>query len=235
MESFSIDRIEFLLDHRPGPQRGRSEKDRFILVKSKRVLDFYESLIPSAPKNILEIGMAEGGSLVYYDKLFSPTTLVGIDIRKDPIDALEQYRETRPYIKTFYGRSQDLPHTRAAAQSSFPDGIDLVVDDASHLYDKTLATFESLFPLVRAGGLYVIEDWAWSHRPAYQSPDSTWSNRPALTNLVFSLVVMSAACRVIDSVTVNDSLVQIRKGKGVLPQAKLDVSAFLRGREMAQL
>jgi predicted O-methyltransferase YrrM len=233
MQNFSIDGVEFLLDHRPGPQRGRSEKDRFILVKSQRVLDFYESLKPSAPKNILEIGMAEGGSLVYYDKLFAPTTLVGIDIRKDPIEALEIYRESRPHIKTFYGRSQDMPHTRAAAQSSFPDGIDLVVDDASHLYDKTLATFESLFPLVRSGGLYVIEDWAWSHRPAYQAADATWSNRPALTNLVFSLVVMSAVCRVIEQVTVNDSLVQIRKGKGVLPPSKLDIGGFLRGKQLA--
>ena len=37
--------------------------------------------------------------------------------------------------------------------------LDLVIDDASHLYGPTMASFEVLFPRLRPGGLYVIEDW----------------------------------------------------------------------------
>jgi len=52
------------------------------------------------------------------------------------------------------------------------DELDLVVDDASHTYEETRASFEFLFPLLSPGGIYVIEDWSWAHHPDYQSPDA---------------------------------------------------------------
>ena len=41
--------------------------------------------------------------------------------------------------------------------------LDLVIDDASHLLPETTASFNVLFPRLRAGGLFVIEDWSWQH------------------------------------------------------------------------
>lgn len=41
--------------------------------------------------------------------------------------------------------------------------LDLVIDDASHLLNETRASFETLFPLLGPGGLYVIEDWNADH------------------------------------------------------------------------
>ena len=38
-----------------------------------------------------------------------------------------------------------------------------MIDDASHLYEPSLASFETLFPLLRPGGTYIIEDWKWEH------------------------------------------------------------------------
>ena len=35
-----------------------------------------------------------------------------------------------------------------------------MIDDASHLYHPTVTTFELLFPRIRKGGRFVIEDWA---------------------------------------------------------------------------
>lgn len=43
--------------------------------------------------------------------------------------------------------------------SHAPDGFDLIVDDASHDGVLTRRTWELLWPLVRPGGFYVIEDW----------------------------------------------------------------------------
>ena len=37
--------------------------------------------------------------------------------------------------------------------------LDVVIDDASHRYRPTVASFEVLFPRLRPGGVYVIEDW----------------------------------------------------------------------------
>ena len=41
--------------------------------------------------------------------------------------------------------------------------IDLVIDDASHRLAETRSSFESLFPHVRPGGLFIIEDWRCDH------------------------------------------------------------------------
>ena len=38
-----------------------------------------------------------------------------------------------------------------------------MIDDASHKLDLTRRSFEMLFPLLREGGVYVIEDWAAQH------------------------------------------------------------------------
>jgi len=232
MNEFQLDEVHFVLDTRAGSQRGTSDTDSFILVKNPATLEFYESLRAVSPKNILELGMFEGGSMVYYDKLYSPERLLGIDIRETPIAALERYKRGRAHIKTFYDLSQDSPRARGVVQSNFPGGIDLVVDDASHLYPQTKASFEMFFPLVKPGGLYVIEDWAWSHRQQYQAPDSTWNAQPALTNLIFNLVVMTAMSRVIKSFTIYENLVCITKGRGMLPATKLDIRHGLRGRQM---
>jgi hypothetical protein len=232
METFALDGAQFVLDNRAGALRAKSDDNTFVLVKTRRILEFYESLREGAPKNIFEIGMFEGGSLIYFDKLFAPKKLVGVDIRRTPIPALERYREARPHIKTYYSRAQDQPGTRGAAQSNFPGGIDLVVDDASHLYPETKRSFESIFPLVKPGGLYVIEDWAWAHRPKSQEKGAAWSDRPALTNLVFELTVLTAVARVIETVTIRDDLVCIKKGRGMLPASNLDLSGYLRSRTM---
>lgn len=239
MEILKIDNVEFILDTSPGAKRAKSEESKFVLVKSPSVLAFYEGLCSkqldgrtTGPKTILEIGMFEGGSLVYFDKLYAPTTLVGIDMRREPIEPLEKYRESRSYIKTYYGRSQDKPGTRTAAQSNFPNGIDLVVDDASHLYEETKTTFENIFPLVKAGGMYVIEDWAWSHDKQQQGEDAVWHSRLALTNLILNLVMMTAVSRVVESVMVTEHLACITKGRGTLPANKLDLSQNLRGKNM---
>ena len=42
---------------------------------------------------------------------------------------------------------------------------DLIIDDASHLYSETKTSFETLFPQLRPGGLYIIEDWSWGCWP----------------------------------------------------------------------
>jgi hypothetical protein len=232
METFSIDDVEFVIDTRPGTERMTSKRNKFVLVKNRGCLDFYRNWQYQKPRTIMEIGMLEGGSMVFFDKLFAPDRLVGLDIRNRPIEALETYRKNRTNIKTFYGRSQDTPGTAQAARQNFPDGIDLVVDDASHQYAQTKATFGILFPLLTVGGQYIIEDWAWSHKPGHQKPDAIWAKADALTNFVFELVVMAGSYGVIESVLVRKELVCVTKGRGQLPENPFDLSGHLRGRPL---
>ncbi|MCV2891177.1 class I SAM-dependent methyltransferase [Ruegeria aquimaris] len=235
MKKFKTGGITFLQEIGSPDQRSVSKPDTFVIVKTDAMIDFYRHLTQYSPKTIMEIGMYEGGSLVWYDKLYKPSKLVGLDLRRKPIVALEEYRADKPHIATYYGRYQDKEGTRMAARQNFPDGIDLVVDDASHLYEQTKMTFKMLFPMVRAGGHYVIENWTWSHRPAYQNTDSIWADLPAMSNLVLELVIMASQSPVIESIHVDRGLVCVRKGRGVFKEEMFDLSGCLRGKSLTVL
>ena len=191
----------------------RSRAGDFVIVKDEAALRFYESLRPHLPLTIMEIGMFEGGSLVYFDKLFRPSRLVGVDRRVKPIEALEDYRKTRPHIETYYARFQDKAGVLQAARRNFPKGLDLVVDDASHLYFETRATFDMLFPLVREGGHYVIERW---RGPKWMRKGEDGEDETAVpaSKFVFELMDQIAETPAIESVTVRSEIACVRKGPG---------------------
>jgi len=229
--SFSIDDVTFLIDARPGQDRDVSTGKTFTLVKSHRSLRYYAELAKTfRPKTIFEIGMFQGGSMVLLDKLFQPDCLVGLDIAKDPIVPLENYCKTNPHIKTYYARSQDKPGTVMAARANFKNGIDFVVDDASHHYEKSKVTFKNIFPFVTKGGRYIIEDWQWSHKKAHQDPSHPWAHRPGLSNLVMELLLMSTANRTLDSIFLHDNVCSVTKGAGILPENAWDLDNILRGK-----
>ncbi|WBH17017.1 class I SAM-dependent methyltransferase [Sphingomonas radiodurans] len=233
--TFVLDGVTFLFDRAHGSERPRSDERRFVLCKSDQQIECYRTLTKYRPRDVLEIGLYEGGSLVLWDKLFAPRCLVGVDRRRQPVAALEAYRAERPHIRTYYGRGQDKPGTVMAARENFPTGVDLAIDDASHLYAETKATFAAIFPLVRPGGFYVIENWAWAHRPNAQSAAHAWHEQPALTNFVFELTVLAAASPAIQSVHVDAGLVAVRKGNGALPVTGLAVEQLLRGRALGEI
>lgn len=60
-------------------------------------------------------------------------------------------------ISTFYV-DQDSKESLEDLKKQLPDKIDVVLDDASHIFEKTVRTFESLYEKVADGGLYLIED-----------------------------------------------------------------------------
>ena len=166
--------------------------------------------------------MYEGGSLVYFDKLFKPSKLVGVDCRLEPIAALEEYREKRSHIATYYGRFQDKAGVLQAARQNFPKGIDLVVDDASHLFAPTKATFQMLFPLVRTGGHYVIERWRKSRHGFRETA------KPPLAMFVHELMALTAKTTVIERVIVSYDAVCVRKGVGSYNPQAFDLEAAMR-------
>jgi len=47
-------------------------------------------------------------------------------------------------------------------------GFDIVIDDGSHLNEHVVKTFEVLFPLLRSGGIYVVEDTQTSYWQTYR-------------------------------------------------------------------
>ena len=212
-KTFVLDDITFTLDITPGYNRRASEKDNFTLVKSRSYLKDYLALGDEKFDTILELGVFQGGSIVFFDKLFRPAKLIGIELAPTAVEALDDYiRLSAPHIKVFYNSSQDDERLlNAIVHEEFNGQLDLVVDDASHLYAQTRKSMEVLFPLLRPGGTYIIEDWAWSHRPNAQTKDHPWRKQPAMTNLVFEIISELGGSNEIESVYVNNNHVKIKK------------------------
>ena len=53
---------------------------------------------------------------------------------------------------------QEVPASFDALKAAFAVEFDVVLDDSSHIYANTIATFEALFSVVKTGGMYLIED-----------------------------------------------------------------------------
>ena len=108
------------------------------------------------PVTLLEIGIggyasrARGGASLRMWKAYFPAgTIIGLDIEdKSPL------AEER--ITILQGDQGDRGFLRELATSHGP--FDIVIDDGSHRSDHIIASFEALFPHVRDGGVYVVED-----------------------------------------------------------------------------
>ena len=154
--------------------------------------------------------------------MFHSKKIVGIDI-EDRTDSayFQQYvaqKRLCDRIRTYWNTSQtDRQALLDIVRSEFTGPLDLVFDDASHLYEPTKISFETLFPLLRPGGLYVIEDWAWHHWEPFERPKS-WNPAEHLTRLIFENVEAVGTNRgAIASVTVAPGFVGIERGEAEIP------------------
>lgn len=115
--------------------------------------------------HMLEIGVSGGGSLELWRKYFGPdATIFGVDVNPDCAARADAPTQVRI-------GSQDDPEflRRVAAEMG---EIDIVLDDGSHIGRHQEASFRTLFPLLKNGGIYAIEDlhtayWAGEYEGGY--------------------------------------------------------------------
>lgn len=115
----------------------------------------------------MELGIHRGGSAALVAAAARPSRLVAVDLSSQRADLLDRFiseRALADVIRPYYGLDQASPELRLTVDRELGgEDLDLVLDDASHLYGPTRKSFEMLFPRLRAGGVYVIEDWAGQH------------------------------------------------------------------------
>jgi cephalosporin hydroxylase len=198
--------------------RPPSTSAAFTIAKNDHYIRVYEQLASAfSPRSILELGILQGESYVFFDKLFKPLRMSAVEIKPQPVASLLQYLSRTENRFAHFGTSQrDGEMLRQIILRELADELDLVVDDASHTYEETKASFEFLFPLLRPGGIYVIEDWSWAHRPDYQSSDARFSKRHALSNLLFEQIMLLGSSLVISEIRL-EVLYLIRKAKTTFP------------------
>jgi hypothetical protein len=144
-----------------------------IVSKWTHFIDIYEEIL--APyKNIsdssqgsqseqfrlLEIGIAKGGSLDVWKKYFGENSLIyGIDINP------ECAKINIPGVHVRIGSQIDFNFLSSVISEIGNPHI--IIDDGSHHAEHLSKTFEYLWPSLRDGGMYIIEDTHTSYWKQY--------------------------------------------------------------------
>jgi SAM-dependent methyltransferase len=200
----------------------------FTLGKTRPHLEEYRRYWSSRPdfepSNVFELGIFDGGSVALWFELFQPRMHVGVDLATDrDTRYFERYVRSRGLedrIAAHWGTDQsDKDRLWEIVREEFDAPLDLVIDDACHLYRPTRSSLEALFPLLRPGGLYVIEDWAWGHWLQLDPPRHPDVHANALTRLVGELTaVLGTAEGVVEGIDARRGFVVIERGPAELEQ-----------------
>lgn len=203
----------------------------FVLYKPKQILDVYEAFLRTLPEyrpsRIFEIGIWKAGSVVFFTELFDVEKLVAIDLVQRSqlapttlahldtwLDRDDHRRRTKLYFEVDQGDGLRL---REIVRTEFSEALDLVIDDGSHLYGATKRSFESLFPHVKPGGWYVIEDWSWSFASMFQQAGHPWALEVPLAHLIGKILTLAGARPdIIPEMRVVAQIVFIQRGPGPL-------------------
>jgi hypothetical protein len=184
---------------------------------------------------MVEFGIFKGGSIALYEELYSPKRLVGVDVRDERVPALDAYLEghsATDRVRLYYGTDQgdrDALH-RIAKENFDGERLDVVIDDGSHRYEPSKASLNVFLPLLRPGGLYVIEDWSWAHWPGPYHQENAASGqysdqRYPLTKLIFEAVMLAASRPgIVRDIYIDDSRAFLTRGKEEINDPAFDIS-----------
>jgi hypothetical protein len=112
------------------------------------------------PIKLLEIGIGGGASIKMWEIYFPNAELYAIDINP------KCRRFNSPRTTVFIGDQADssfLSHFIREVGGDF----DIIIDDGGHTMEQQIGSFSILFPYVRPGGTYVIEDLHTSYDERY--------------------------------------------------------------------
>ncbi|MCK4782633.1 MAG: hypothetical protein KAV87_02700 [Desulfobacteraceae bacterium] len=135
---------------------------------------------------ILEIGVGGysnpkvgGASLRMWKKFFPRSQIFGIDFFDK--SSLEESR-----IKIFQGDQSDTAFLHDLAEKI--GHIDIIIDDGSHINEHVKISFKTLFPYLKDGGFYVIEDLQTSYRPDKRGDEKNLNNPHTTMGMLKDLV-----------------------------------------------
>lgn len=120
------------------------------------------------PLTFLEIGTAGGHSARMWEDYFThpETKIITLDIEQGCGNCVKGLPRTN-----FYQLNQaNVKGLENLAKSI--GQFDIIIDDGSHVSSDQITSFKTLFPFIKAGGVYVIEDLLFSYHPEHTNYDS---------------------------------------------------------------
>jgi predicted O-methyltransferase YrrM len=110
----------------------------------------FQKIALKTPGNILEIGTGLGGGLLILVSCFPQHRIFGLD---------NDYSKLSPKISSLnVTLLPEMDQSNRKLKSVLPEDIELVIEDCSHHFKKSIKTFEIVEPFMKRGGTYVIED-----------------------------------------------------------------------------
>lgn len=132
------------------------------------------------PIRLLEIGVGGygksqmgGNSLRMWKRYFPQGQITGIDIYDKSV--LQENR-----IKILIGDQTNIAFLTELTKTEGP--FDIIIDDGSHVQSHIITSFETLFPLMNPGGIYVIEDTQTSYWPKFEGSTSAMDSVDSAMN-----------------------------------------------------
>jgi len=117
--------------------------------------EFHFSYLKNQEIKILEIGTWKGASIASFYHYFNKAIIFCLDRNYK-----FQFKSNR--VNFFYcdtRNSNDLKKFENLLISKKSEALDIIIDDASHIYSDILVNFKNFFKKVKSGGFYVIEDF----------------------------------------------------------------------------
>lgn len=219
--------------------KGFTGEADFALQKTRGIVERYLDLRDEFHEaNVVELGIFRGGSVALLVEALSPNKMVSIDIETERVAQLDEFVAARGLTKTIvphYGVDQsDTAAIDEIVARHFGDApLDLVIDDASHDRDLTLASFNALFWRLRPGGLYIVEDWSaelgWerlfrSDPERYKTELELIVSTPGLSPLLLdALLSIGYDDSIVAELTVVPGLAMLRRGVGEIDSTNFDL------------
>lgn len=136
-----------------------SDKWESFLIEYENLFSRFQN----APITMLEIGIQNGGSLEIWAKYFSNAkAIVGSDIN----EKCAALKFANPAISVVVGdANSDEAFRKITSKAS---SYDIIIDDGSHKSSDITRTFAKYFPILKSGGIFVIEDLHCSYWPHFE-------------------------------------------------------------------
>ena len=179
--------------------------------KDMRMLEGYYQLwklLNIYPRSIMELGIDAGGSLLLWNEIFAPHTIVGLDInikheglkRLEEFDNIHLYdfNQSEPYTLANILMDLDGMHTLGGVSINIAR-FDLIIDDCSHDIDGAFACLGILWERLNSGGAYVIEDW------------KAFNDEDAATKLIMCLDMLDRSWMYVSSIVVTHNFIGLVK------------------------
>lgn len=141
----------------------------------EEVTELLRIVAVNKPKFILEIGTAEGGTLLLFSRVASSDALIiSLDL------------PSAPFFKTFFTQDQKIRFIRQNSHltETFQSveeilkghKLDFLFIDGDHTYDGVKKDFEMYSPLVKKGGMIVFHDVCVHPPPSECEVSKFWHN-----------------------------------------------------------